>query len=86
MLGLIIGILIGCVLFIPAITEALSLDLPAWVPALAGLSFPLLFLIKIVKEKMSNKVENPKDKMSADEKKAFRDMESGPGRGPNIKL
>ncbi len=85
MLGLFIGIIFGCILFIPALTEALSLDLPGWVPALAGLSFPLLFLIRFIKERQTNKTGNPKSKMSADEKKAFRDIESGPGRGPNIK-
>lgn len=85
MLGLFIGILLGCMLFIPSVTEWVGLDLPVWVPALTGLGFPLFFLISFIKQRKQSKTEDPKSKMSADEKKAFRDIESGPGRGPNIK-
>lgn len=86
MLGLVIGIFLGCLLFIPAVTDFFNIDLPPWVPALAGLGFPLFFIISFIKQRQKDKTENPKNKMSADEKKAFRDIESGPGRGPNIKF
>lgn len=72
-------------LFIPSITDWIGLDLPPWVPALTGLAFPLFFLISFIKQRSNNKSDGPESKMSVDKKKEFKDIESGPGRGPNIK-
>ena len=85
MLGLLIGLALGCLLFIPTISESFGIELPAWVKALAGLGFPLMFIISSVKQKRKDKAEKPSEKISEEEKEAFKKMESGPGRGPNIK-
>jgi hypothetical protein len=85
MLGLIIGIGIGCLLFIPSLASFFGIELHAWSKALAGLGFPLFFIISSLKQKKKDKVEGPKSKMSEEEKKEFKKIESGPGRGPNIK-
>jgi len=86
MLGIIIGIILGCLLFIPAITEMFNLNLPAWVPALAGLGFPLFFIISSIKQKQDNKMQIQQEKLTEERKKSFKDIDSGPGRGPNIKF
>ncbi|MFT6071128.1 MAG: hypothetical protein ACJAT2_002117 [Bacteriovoracaceae bacterium] len=85
MLGLIIGIGIGCLLFIPSLAQSFGIELPAWTKALAGLGFPLFFIISSIKQKKKNKSENPTQKITKTEKESFKNIESGPGRGPNIK-
>jgi hypothetical protein len=85
MLGLIIGIAIGCLLFIPSLAGAFGIELPSWTKALAGLGFPLFFIISSLKQKKKDKGDNPKLVTTDEEKEAFKKLESGPGRGPNIK-
>lgn len=85
MLGLLIGIGIGCLLFIPSLAQFFGIDLPGWTKALAGLGFPLFFIISSIKQKKKDKVEGPTKKITKEEIESYKNIESGPGRGPNIK-